>query len=155
MAKKGSEFARRERPDLIICDVQLPGLDGYEVARRLKGDPAFRETPLIAVTAYAMVGDRERLIAAGFDGYIAKPIEPEMFVSKIETILGASREPRVLPSDAAAPQGRLPQREPGQVRATILVVDNSMINIDVVRSALEPVGYRVIAGRSLKRGAEP
>ena len=148
--EEGLSVARRERPDIIICDVQLPGLDGYEVARRLKGDPALRKIPLIAVTAYAMVGDRERLIAAGFNGYIAKPIEPETFVSKIETILNASREPHFLPSEAAAPQGRSRQGGPGKVRATILMVDNSLINIDVVRSALEPVGYRVIAGQSLK-----
>jgi two-component system cell cycle response regulator len=97
-----------------------------------------------------MVGDRERLIAAGFDGYVAKPIEPETFVSKIETMLNSSRQPHCLPGEAASPQGCSRQREPGKVRATILVVDNSLINIDVVRSALEPVGYRVIAAQSLK-----
>jgi two-component system cell cycle response regulator len=148
--EEGLRVARRERPDVIICDVQLPGIDGYEVARRLKGDPAFRKVPLIAVTAYAMVGDRERLVAAGFDGYIAKPIEREAFVSKIEMMLNTSQEPRALPREAAAPQEGLQQREPGEMRATILVIDNSLINVDVVRSALESVGYRVIGAQSLK-----
>src|SRR5467141_2182375 len=83
----GLESAHRERPDLIICDVQLPGTDGYEVARRLKSDAASRAIPLVAVTALAMVGDRERLLTSGFDGYLAKPIDPEGFVHQIDTFL--------------------------------------------------------------------
>src|SRR5438132_1052893 len=65
--------------DLILCDVQLPRIDGYEVAGQLKKDPAWRGIPLVAVTALARVGDRERVLAAGFDGYIAKPIAPRTF----------------------------------------------------------------------------
>lgn len=83
----GLEIARREIPDLIICDVQMPGIDGYEVARRLKSDPALRAIPLVAVTALAMVGDRDKVLAAGFDGYIAKPIDPETFVRQAEAFL--------------------------------------------------------------------
>lgn len=74
-------------PDLIICDVQLPRFDGFAVARQLKGDAGLRAIPLIAVTALAMVGDRDRILSAGFDGYIAKPIEPEQFVRQIEAFL--------------------------------------------------------------------
>jgi CheY-like chemotaxis protein len=85
----GLEAARRERPDLVLCDLQLPDLDGYDIARRLKEDPALRAIPLVAVTAYAMVGDRERVLAAGFDGYFTKPIEPERFVDQIAGYLGA------------------------------------------------------------------
>ncbi len=67
--------------------MQLPDIDGFEVARWLKSDPALRETPLVAVTALAMVGDRDRVLAAGFDGYLAKPINPETFVRQMEAFL--------------------------------------------------------------------
>ena len=83
----GLAKARRNRPDLIVCDIQIPKLDGYGVARELKGDVQLRAIPLVAVTAYAMVGDRERMLAAGFDGYIAKPIDPETFVRQIVSFL--------------------------------------------------------------------
>lgn len=81
--EEGIELARREMIDLIICDVQLPKVDGYEVAHRLKEHPALHKIPLVAVTALAMVGDREKVLAVGFDGYISKPIIPELFVSQI------------------------------------------------------------------------
>src|SRR5438128_2256088 len=82
--RQGIEAAHREHPDLIVCDVQMPDMDGYEVARHLKSDPELRATPLVAVTALAMVGDRDRVLAAGFDGYLAKPINPETFVRQME-----------------------------------------------------------------------
>jgi CheY-like chemotaxis protein len=74
---RGLEAARREHPDLIICDVQLPDVDGYQVARWLKSEAEMRTIPLVAITALAMVGDRDRVLGAGFDGYLAKPINPE------------------------------------------------------------------------------
>lgn len=83
----GLESVRRERPDLILCDLQLPGMDGYEIARQLKNDSSLNTIPLVAVTAYAMVGDRDAILAAGFDGYIAKPITPELFVGQVEAYL--------------------------------------------------------------------
>lgn len=83
----GLATARDAAPDLILCDVQLPGLDGYGVARALKADPVLRGVPLVAVTAFAMVGDRDRVLAAGFDGYLAKPIVPETFVKEVEAFL--------------------------------------------------------------------
>lgn len=88
--------ARREEPELIVCDVHLPKLDGYGVVRELKRMAGFQGVPVIAVTALAMVGDREHLLAAGFDGYIAKPIEPETFANQLLSFLGrapASRAP--------------------------------------------------------------
>jgi CheY-like chemotaxis protein len=85
--RQGLEAARREHPDLIICDVQLPEMDGYEVARWLKSDTELRHVPLVAVTALAMVGDRDRVLAVGFDGYLTKPINPETFVRQIEIYL--------------------------------------------------------------------
>jgi CheY-like chemotaxis protein len=84
---EGIEMSRREMLDVIICDVHLPGVDGYEVAQYLKKHPVLRQIPLVAVTALAMVGDREKLLAAGFDGYIDKPIDPERFVKQIEAFI--------------------------------------------------------------------
>src|SRR6185436_8740413 len=75
----GLAVAQSQAPDLIICDVQLPGMDGYEIARWLKSHPQTQAIPLIAVTALAMVGDRDKMLKAGFDGYVAKPIDPETF----------------------------------------------------------------------------
>jgi CheY-like chemotaxis protein len=83
----GLEAMRREHPDLVICDIDLPRLDGYTLAGRAKSDPALRDIPLVAVTALAMVGDRDRAIRAGFDGYLSKPIEPETFVQEVERFL--------------------------------------------------------------------
>ena len=84
----GVTIASRERPDIIVCDIDMPKLDGYGVARTLKSDPTLCRTPLIAVTALAMLGDREKVLAAGFDGYIGKPIDPTTFVRDIVTFLG-------------------------------------------------------------------
>ena len=82
--EQGLAAARREKPDLIVCDVQLPGMDGYEVLKRLRAEPELACIPVVAVTSFAMVGDRNRALAAGFDGYVAKPIDPETFVSELE-----------------------------------------------------------------------
>jgi len=84
---QGLDLAQGELPDLIICDVQLPGLDGYDVARCLKEEDKLNDIPLVAVTALAMVGDREKLLAAGFDYYISKPIQPEQFLASIQQVL--------------------------------------------------------------------
>ncbi len=85
----GLHLVEAERPDLIICDIHLPVMDGYEVARHIKSHPAMLRIPLLAVTALAMIGDRERILAAGFDGYLAKPIEPETFIAQAEAFLPA------------------------------------------------------------------
>jgi CheY-like chemotaxis protein len=85
--EEGVETALRVNPDLILCDLALPKLDGYGVARRLRAEPSLTKVPLIAVTASAMVGDRDKVIATGFDGYISKPITPETFVAEVESYL--------------------------------------------------------------------
>lgn len=85
--EEGVAVAQREQPDLILCDIQLPKLHGYEVARILKRDARLRHVPLVAVTAYAMVGDREKVLAAGFDGYLGKPIAPEDFMRQVTGFL--------------------------------------------------------------------
>lgn len=85
----GLELAARVRPDLILLDIQLPGMDGHAVARALKADPTLRSIPIVAVTSYAMVGDREKCLAAGAEGYMEKPIDPATFVDEIERFLRA------------------------------------------------------------------
>lgn len=98
LAKDGPEaleVAARELPDLIVCDLQLPTLSGYEVADQLKNDPRLKDIPLIAVTAFSMAGDRERVLAAHFEGYFAKPIDPERFIPAMEQHLAPElRVPR-------------------------------------------------------------
>jgi two-component system cell cycle response regulator DivK len=81
---QGIELAGRILPQLILLDIQLPTMDGYAVARRLRENPALKTIPIVAVTSYAMTGDREKTIAAGCNGYIEKPINPETFVAEIE-----------------------------------------------------------------------
>src|SRR4051812_24460069 len=83
----GVRVAREKRPDLVICDLQMPGLNGYEVLERLRADPALQGTPVIAVTAFSMQDDQTKVLAAGFNGYLSKPIEPERFVAQIEEYL--------------------------------------------------------------------
>ncbi len=80
----GVELARKILPDLILLDIQLPGMDGYAVASELRAIEYFKTTPIIAVTSYAMVGDREKSLSAGCSGYIEKPINPETFVAEIK-----------------------------------------------------------------------
>ncbi len=89
---EGLSKAVEVAPDLILLDIQLPGMDGHAVAGRLKSDPELRSIPIIAVTSYAMTGDRERCIAAGAEGYIEKPINPETFVDEVERFIDPSVE---------------------------------------------------------------
>ena len=81
------DMAMRERPDLIIMDIQLPKINGLEVTRKLRETPAFSHTPIIGVTAYAMKGDKERVIESGCDAYLSKPINthelPEMIAEML------------------------------------------------------------------------
>ena len=84
---RGIELAATAKPALVLLDIQLPGLDGYAVARALKSDPALAPIPIVAVTSYAMVNDREAALAAGCQGYIEKPIDPESFVATMEQYL--------------------------------------------------------------------
>jgi len=79
----GIELAQSLLPDIVLLDIQLPGMDGYAVARALRALESLRAVPIIAVTSYAMVGDREKALAAGCNGYIEKPIDPISFVDQI------------------------------------------------------------------------
>ncbi len=85
----GIALAQTLAPQLILLDIQLPLMDGYAVARALRGIAGLQQTPIIAVTSYAMVGDREKCLEAGCNGYIEKPINPDTFVAEIEQFLTA------------------------------------------------------------------
>ncbi|GGY56369.1 EAL domain-containing protein [Pseudoduganella albidiflava] len=129
--EEGVAAARRELPDLIICDVHLPKLDGYGVVSTLKADPATRRIPALAVTALAMVGDRERLLGAGFDGYIGKPIEPDSFVTQLESFLPGEMSPRKTDDIA-----------------TILIVDDHVLNRQFLMTLLGFSGHRLMEAAS-------
>jgi len=88
--QQGLAIARSSLPALIVCDLQMPVLDGYQTLAALRADPDTAAIPVVAVTAFSMPNDRERVITAGFDGYLSKPIEPELFVGQIESYLPAA-----------------------------------------------------------------
>jgi two-component system cell cycle response regulator DivK len=86
--ESGVALAGSDKPDLILMDIQLPVMDGYEATRRIKGDPATKHIPIIAVTSYATLsGDEEKTRAAGCDGYIAKPFSPRELLGKVRELL--------------------------------------------------------------------
>ena len=80
----GVELAVKEKPDLVIMDIQLPDIDGLEATKRIRASEADGDIPIIALTSYAMMGDREKALAAGCTGYIEKPINPETFMTELE-----------------------------------------------------------------------
>jgi two-component system cell cycle response regulator len=133
--ESGVRLAREASPDLILCDVHLPKLDGYGVVGMLKRDPQLCKIPVLAVTALAMVGDRERLMEAGFDGYIAKPIEPEQFVAELEPFLPSA-------------QGGTP---PSQI---LLIVDDDAFMLDVLADFLGEEGYTILTAQTAAEGLE-
>lgn len=85
--EEGVETALKERPDLVLMDIQLPGIDGLEATQRIRASQTGGAIPIIAITSYAMTGDRERLLAAGCNGYIEKPINPETIMAELDVYL--------------------------------------------------------------------
>jgi two-component system cell cycle response regulator DivK len=84
---EGLAMAEKEKPDLILMDIQLPIMDGYETTRRIKANPALKHIPVIAVTSYALSGDEAKTRAAGCDAYVAKPFSPRQLLAKINELL--------------------------------------------------------------------
>ncbi|MBV8491611.1 MAG: response regulator [Candidatus Eremiobacteraeota bacterium] len=134
--------------DLVLVDMLMPGMDGYEFAQRFRSDASMRRVPLVAVTALAMPGDRERILSSGFDGYISKPIDPPSFVTTVERYLSddlrVDSGPRISSANgeqSSAREGHGP---------VILAVDDVPENLDFVRAALAPFGYRVVDANSVE-----
>jgi two-component system cell cycle response regulator len=146
----GLAAAREQKPDLILCDLQLPVLDGYEVAARLMQDPVCRDIPRLAVTAFAMAGDRDRTLGMGFDGYLAKPIEPETFVLQVEAFLAP--EHRTAGGKVTAHAQTMVPAGPKRARHRILVVDNHPVNLELAVSLLEASGYEVVTAQNGEDG---
>jgi two-component system cell cycle response regulator len=145
--EEGIELASSARPDLVVMDLQLPGIDGYEALAALRSMPDLDGVPVVAVTSFAMVGDRDRALNAGFNDYLAKPIDPENFGDEISSLL-----PERLCGSRAVPAGEEPApsteaaaSEPADdhYMADILVLDDSVLNQTLLRSVLEPHGYHV------------
>jgi CheY-like chemotaxis protein len=98
--REGLDAAQRERPDLILLDIQLPTMTGYEVAREIRAAPTLAAIPIIAVTSYAMPGDRDEAVASGCSGYIEKPIDPDTFIAEMERFARSAAEgPSPAPSE--------------------------------------------------------
>jgi CheY-like chemotaxis protein len=91
--REGITLAVQETPDLILLDIQLPIMDGYATARELRKIPGVNRTPIVALTSYAMVGDREKALEAGCTGYIEKPINPKTFIEQIGAYLSTGTSP--------------------------------------------------------------
>jgi two-component system cell cycle response regulator DivK len=89
-AEDGLALARERRPGVVLMDVQLPGMDGVEALARLRSDPATRDIPVVALTAFAMKADRERFLAAGFDHYVEKPLDVREFPRQVAAVLGGA-----------------------------------------------------------------
>ena len=140
--QQGLEKAMQQTPDVIVCDLEMPGMDGFAVVRHLKNHAHLKKVPVIAVTAYAMVGDRDRVLAAGFEGYLPKPISSETFVDQIESFLPLEKRRSRTPTLSSAADSTPAAERPAH-KASILVVDDSPINLALIHSTLAPSGYRI------------
>lgn len=143
----GLATVRSERPDLILCDIHVPKLDGFGIVARLKADPVLHRIPIVAVTALAMVGDRERAFAAGFDGYLPKPIVPETFIESLRRFLPAAAPSP--PAEATTPGLEQVPDYTHRRDGSVLIVDDQADNIALCRSILAPVVRDVRSAASM------
>jgi two-component system, cell cycle response regulator DivK len=90
-AQEAFDILNAEQPDLIVMDIQLPGMDGLEATKKIKGQPTTANIPVVAVTSYAMKGDREKALAAGCAGYVTKPIDKNTFIEEVARHLGGKK----------------------------------------------------------------
>jgi len=137
-AEIGLELAARHHPDLILMDIQLPGLDGLSATRRLKQTPELANIPVIALTGLAMDGDRENALAAGCDDYISKPINTRTFLASINERLAPVEEA------SAPPAAEPPTTVTGPGRSKILVVDDDPMNVKLISAILSKDDYAIV-----------
>lgn len=149
--EEGLNILEKEIPNLIICDILLPQMDGYQCAAKIKGNERLKSIPLIAFTALAFKDDAERIFAAGFDGYVTKPIDPEEFLKEIEAHLKQAP-----PKDPRIKDEKLPASKNGKyvvqkgAKNAILVIDNIGSNLDFIKQVLVSQGYQVETASSVK-----
>jgi two-component system cell cycle response regulator len=143
----GLDALYRQLPDIVLCDIQLPKLDGFEVIARIRADEQLKSLPVIGVTAMAMRGDRERVLASGFDGYIEKPIQPEAFVSQVESWLPKDLHGGRAGTTAAASASAADSIPKSPNPARVLAVDDISENLDLLQTILEHGGYQVTCAR--------
>jgi diguanylate cyclase (GGDEF)-like protein len=151
--EQGIAIARERRPSVILLDLSLPVVDGWEAARRLKSDPMTRTTPIVALTAHAMADDRARALASGCDDYDTKPVEIDRLVRKVNQLLAASDPAAADRIAAPAPvASETASRSPGDAsgdgreatdRGALLVVDDNPENRDMLSRRLERRGFQV------------
>lgn len=137
-AEDGLQLAKDTHPDLILLDIQLPGMDGLSALRIMKNDAAIKDIPVIALTAHAMSGDEMKAREAGCDGYLIKPIDTEQFFKTLKIYLEREKtdtksEPVKSTRDEASPRG-----------PTILVVDDDPLNVKLLSASLGATGYRIL-----------
>jgi CheY-like chemotaxis protein len=147
---QGLELARRHRPDLILTDIAMPGLSGWDIIGALRSSPELAAIPAVALTAHAMKGDRERALAAGFHGFISKPIDDETFGAKVRSFLGDA--PPSAPRPAEAPTHPQAGAHPAPVRAEaprgrVLVVDDNEGVLALTSQYLVEAGFEALTAR--------
>jgi two-component system cell cycle response regulator len=150
-ALEGIAKAEKHPFDLFLCDIQLPDLNGVEVARKLK--QLCPRVPVVAVTALAMIGDQERLLASGFDGYIAKPLDPTTFIPTVQTYLRAPVGKTAAAQNHSSPHAvdHAPAKEPFRAE-TVLVVDDRDDSRYLILSVLRAHGFKVLEAASVAEG---
>ena len=140
--QEGVALARQHRPNLVLMDLSLPVLSGWEATREIKADPGTAAIPVIAVTAHAMQGDRERALAAGCDGFVAKPIDEESFASVVTSFLGAPQIGKI-----EVPKARRADDE-NEPAAIFLVEDQDDV-AELMTADLGTDGHKVVRARSV------
>ncbi len=136
----GIRLAQRERPDLILMDLSLPVMDGWEAARRIKADPDLRRIPIIAVSAHAMSGDAEKARQCGCDDYLSKPLDEKLLRDKLHHFLG--------------PLYQRSGTRPAAGAHRILIVDDEPLNVDYLEQELEELGYDTMSARDGQEALE-
>lgn len=151
---EGVEKARNETPDLILLDIHMPRMDGFEVARLIRDDPKCAGIPIVAVTALAMVGDQEKILTSGITGYISKPIEPETFSAQVQQYLGATSDVGTHSAVQIEQHDQPATPLPREKSAVVLVVDDLLANLNLLRIILGGSGYEVLTALSAKEGLD-
>lgn len=145
-AEEGLDMAREHTPDMILMDIQLPGMNGLEATRIIKANPDLKQIPVVALTSHAMSGDEKKAIEAGCDGYMTKPIDTRTFLNDIARYIG-NEEPRTSVVKGAA----IKETFRG---AKILIVDDDPVNVKLIKGILARGGYKLFVAASGEQALE-